>query len=202
LIKAVKVFFVVCLFLFGIAANSYSAPVGLGFDGTEGVYGTWNDYYKGYYSSTEEWSGYYIATISGVADKVPLEENASLYLGETFDGIWAKVDNPSGTSGYLTTTADGDLKSGTWSLADPFELGFYAVKGATDFAFYYVDPYQSHGNWSTIHLLNGGQNQPAISHLGALAESTPVPEPATMLLLGSGLIGLAGMGRKKFFKKN
>lgn len=47
----------------------------------------------------------------------------------------------------------------------------------------------------------GGDGLHSVSEIQAHGTPAPVPEPTTMLLLGTGLVGLAGFGRKKFFKK-
>lgn len=48
---------------------------------------------------------------------------------------------------------------------------------------------------------NNDFNDFFITEVGIGGEPSPSPEPATMFLLGSGLVGLVSLGRKKFFRK-
>ena len=198
------------VFLYGTLIHANAA---LFTEEDESLYGKWDNSFNGYWSDTKEWSGYFIGLFNGNDSQADLEDLAEKYLDEALDDvIYDKVDPvpaagvSTGEDGYLKATAtfwneDDEPIAGTWSITSPYALGFYAVKGGSEWGLYYVNPYQSEGFWSTVHLKNGGGKRPEISHLSGLVTATAVPEPTTILLLGTGLVGFAGAGIRKRMKK-
>jgi hypothetical protein len=63
------------------------------------------------------------------------------------------------------------------------------TKGGDGPVFGQFDTDSNRHGWNGGGELNGG---------GGLVQTNPVPEPATMILLGAGLISFAFLGRKKF----
>ena len=143
-------------------------------------------------------------------------------VDSTLDGYgWGDVNKIDGLGDYVSWTHNFDVSGwagvsgGTLSVSlfDDERDGLFTREYALgwgegwEFAIGEVDTglytysingkYLEDGSYSLGILGLGGDFYVQCSTL----EVTPAPEPATMLLLGSGLLGLAGAGRKKFFKK-
>lgn len=83
-------------------------------------------------------------------------------------------------------TEDGPASISSWSIGKEF--------GASNVTYFYdIDRVGASGLQSDVTLTS-------ISEMNPFSNINPVPEPASIILLGSGLIGLAGVRKKKLNK--
>lgn len=117
---------------------------------------------------------------------------------------FTKIDTPEG-AGWLQTYNDTGTAVEDYTFAYNFgsEPEYFLVKTGNlkselgDYRWFLFTNDSELFNWGVINL--EGYNLLEIgklSHVGLVGETAPVPEPATMLLLGSGLLGLAGFRKR------
>lgn len=120
----------------------------------------------------------------------------------TYKSLQFTVTTSIGTTGsWLLTATDGNTSTGI-NLPAKLDLAV-ALKAGNEYALWYYNDVafdgSDGGSWS-VQFTNGGGQHPALSHImvfGRDGQTAPVPVPAAAWLLGSGLIGLAGIGRRK-----
>jgi hypothetical protein len=183
--KLIGCFLCMMLLFFGASSSALAIPTPPDCPGC-GSYGTqtanwdgWNDSNFAAWLSDQGISGDFYEKIDDIGN------------GYSFDDLINGID---AAIRVCSIKDEGEPLAGTWA-ADA-EIYFVTGKAGEGFWAQYYEGGAYEGCWSTA--LAQQSNTPGLSHISFWGQSSSVPEPATMLLLGSGLFVLAVFGRKRF----
>jgi len=142
---------------------------------------------------------------AGGGDPEAKVEEAILGATGTPVDIFLYGDSDTSPSLFNLTGISPAGQSGTWAVVDnTVDIAYITVKAANSFALYEVsDPKM--GTWTTVGILNNGNQQPTVSHIRFWTTQdydlpnppASVPVPGTLLLLGGSMVGIALWRRRR-----